>query len=340
MDRKTFMPQVKNLQIFLFILLVLFVFTLSQSAFAAQIRLAWDPNTESDLAGYKVYYGTEPWSFGEPKKLKKLTTFTLTGLTKGERYYIALTAYDRTNHESWFSNQVDGIAHDILYGEWVLDISGAANGGAVIRFEDENNTYSGYGISDKLNFFGIEGTYNIGEGEVIFNGDYRVYDFHNLQSVLSTGNMNGQIDKKGTTLTLSMDGLSLNMKGTPFLKDPLKPNDPVISKDWEFKITGATKGEIDPLEIKPYAVNGELNSHVFELSGSGVTISQQSMDIIGFFLLTPKNKLYGIYEIDGAISDEGFFSGSFDRNITKFSGKSLSDNKNRYNFTGQAKTSP
>jgi hypothetical protein len=42
-----------------FIIVALLIITVSfyQTSLAAQIRLAWDPNTESDLAGYKVYYG-------------------------------------------------------------------------------------------------------------------------------------------------------------------------------------------------------------------------------------------------------------------------------------------
>ncbi len=49
-------------------LLVTFVIVLAclllyQSALAAQIKLAWDANGESNLAGYKVYYGAGSKSY-------------------------------------------------------------------------------------------------------------------------------------------------------------------------------------------------------------------------------------------------------------------------------------
>jgi len=31
---------------------------------ASALTLAWDPNAEPDLAGYKVYYGTQPGIYG------------------------------------------------------------------------------------------------------------------------------------------------------------------------------------------------------------------------------------------------------------------------------------
>ena len=45
-------------------IILLFTLVSSQFASAAQIKLAWDPSTESDLAGYKVYYGTSSKSYG------------------------------------------------------------------------------------------------------------------------------------------------------------------------------------------------------------------------------------------------------------------------------------
>ena len=72
---------------------------------AGDVTLAWDPNDESDLAGYKVYYGKVPGVYGAPISLGTQTTYTVTGLTPGT-YYFAVTAYNTAGLESGFSNEV------------------------------------------------------------------------------------------------------------------------------------------------------------------------------------------------------------------------------------------
>jgi len=74
----------------------------------AQIRLAWDPNTEPDVAGYQIYYGTASRSYRYSIDLGNVTTYTIQGLTQGVTYYIALTAYDSADNESDYSNEVSG----------------------------------------------------------------------------------------------------------------------------------------------------------------------------------------------------------------------------------------
>ena len=81
-------------------------------AIAAQIRLAWDSNTEPDLEGYKIYYGTAPRVYTTSVNAGNVTAYTLTGLSQGQTYYIAATAYDTYFIESAYSNEVSGIATD------------------------------------------------------------------------------------------------------------------------------------------------------------------------------------------------------------------------------------
>jgi hypothetical protein len=74
-------------------------------ALAADVTLAWDANTESDLAGYKVYYGTASGVYGTPITIGTQTTYTVTGLPPGT-YYFAVTAYNTSGLESGYSNEV------------------------------------------------------------------------------------------------------------------------------------------------------------------------------------------------------------------------------------------
>src|SRR5205085_7771374 len=72
----------------------------------AQVTLAWDPNTESDLAGYKVYIGTASGVYTTTIDVGNVTTYTVTGLAPGATYYFVVTAYDTGGLESGFSNEV------------------------------------------------------------------------------------------------------------------------------------------------------------------------------------------------------------------------------------------
>ena len=78
---------------------------------AAEVELAWDPNSESDLEGYKLYYGTSSKNYGVIIDVGLTATpsspsYTLTGLSEGETYYFAVTAYDTSDNESDYSNEV------------------------------------------------------------------------------------------------------------------------------------------------------------------------------------------------------------------------------------------
>jgi hypothetical protein len=90
--------------------LILFVTLLFSSIdSAAQIKLAWDPSTDADLAGYKVYYGGASRTYGPPIDVGKVTTCTVPGLRQGMTYYFAVTAYNSSHNESGYSNEAYGM---------------------------------------------------------------------------------------------------------------------------------------------------------------------------------------------------------------------------------------
>jgi subtilisin len=74
-------------------------------AFAGDVILSWEANTESDVDGYNVYYGTASGSYGTPIDVGNQTTYTVTGLGPGT-YYFAVTAYNTSGNESGFSSEV------------------------------------------------------------------------------------------------------------------------------------------------------------------------------------------------------------------------------------------
>jgi PKD repeat protein len=76
------------------------------AATAGSLSLAWDPNTEDDLAGYKVYIGTASQTFSQIIDVGHVTAFTVTDLLEGETYFSTITAYDIYVNESDFSNEV------------------------------------------------------------------------------------------------------------------------------------------------------------------------------------------------------------------------------------------
>ena len=103
------------------ILLFLIPFTLYlipamlPAAFAANVTLAWEANSEPDLEGYVVYRKTgspgPPYGYSSDLPEDELTDplhprVTLTGLSEDKEYYIALTAYDTDGNESRYSNDV------------------------------------------------------------------------------------------------------------------------------------------------------------------------------------------------------------------------------------------
>ena len=72
----------------------------------AEITLAWDANTEPDLAGYNIYFGTASRDYSDPIDVGDVTEVTLTGFDDGGTYYFAATAYDEDDNESAYSEEL------------------------------------------------------------------------------------------------------------------------------------------------------------------------------------------------------------------------------------------
>lgn len=72
------------------------------------VTLRWDPNTEPDLAGYKVYSSTLSGLYGDPIATlpPSVTMYQSTGLVKGVTYFFVVSAYNSQGIESLPSEEV------------------------------------------------------------------------------------------------------------------------------------------------------------------------------------------------------------------------------------------
>ena len=107
-------------------LLILMFLVWCTPAYALDITLQWNANTETDLAGYMVYYktetsgpsydGTGAFEGNSPIDVGDTTGITLHGLDEDVVYFFAVTAYNTDQLESGFSNEVDALGVSLNSG--------------------------------------------------------------------------------------------------------------------------------------------------------------------------------------------------------------------------------
>lgn len=68
--------------------------------------LIWAGNTENDLAGYKVYRGTQSGVYGTSIEVGNVTTYQFTNLPPNTTYFFCVTAIDTAGNESLPSSEV------------------------------------------------------------------------------------------------------------------------------------------------------------------------------------------------------------------------------------------
>jgi len=70
------------------------------------VTLVWNANTESNLAGYKLSYGTTSGNYSTQIDVGNVTNKIVSGLSNGLTYYFAVKAYNTAAMISPFSNEV------------------------------------------------------------------------------------------------------------------------------------------------------------------------------------------------------------------------------------------
>jgi chitinase len=211
--------------------LLAFVLLLSPMvAYGAAVTLAWDANTEPDLAGYNIYYGTASGNYSHSIDVGNVTQYTLTDLQDDVTYYLAATAYDEDENESAYSVElVHTTSNPIIDPTHTITTSVDAHGsispsGSVTVSHGSNQTFTisadaNYHVQDVL----VDG---VSVGAHTSHTFTDVAQDHTIQAsfainthtITATAGANGSISPSGsvtvnhgssTTFTISADATYL-----------------------------------------------------------------------------------------------------------------------------------
>jgi len=86
----------------LFVLLLI----LSEEAYAALVRISWNKNTETNLAGYKVHIGAAPANYDFRLNVGLNNQVYVSGLKENVDLYFAISAYNQPGLEGPFSQEI------------------------------------------------------------------------------------------------------------------------------------------------------------------------------------------------------------------------------------------
>ena len=104
-------------------------------------RLTWDPNSEPDLAGYRVYYGTKTLTYTNMTDVGSAVNLAIPGLVPGVTYFFAVTAYNQLGLESDYSLEV---AYTPLPTANLLALLPNGPGKAKLRFSYTGSVGTGF----------------------------------------------------------------------------------------------------------------------------------------------------------------------------------------------------
>jgi fibronectin type 3 domain-containing protein len=71
------------------------------------IELNWDRNTESDLAGYRVYRAASGGEFTKLAEVSAIPSYSDRSVAHGQTYRYRVTAFDRAGNESAHSAPIE-----------------------------------------------------------------------------------------------------------------------------------------------------------------------------------------------------------------------------------------
>lgn len=78
------------------------------------VDLKWDGAVDLSRSGFNIYYGQVSGQYSRRRVIGNLSSYRISELTNNQTYYFAVTAYDTSNNESDYSNEVGVIVNQPL----------------------------------------------------------------------------------------------------------------------------------------------------------------------------------------------------------------------------------
>lgn len=91
---------------------LLFAFSLSvplaasPAEISGSVTIAWDPNPEPDVIGYRVHYGSKSGAYSQVIDVGPVTEFDIPGLIEDQSYFCSVTAYNTYGMDSDFAEEL------------------------------------------------------------------------------------------------------------------------------------------------------------------------------------------------------------------------------------------
>ena len=87
----------------------LVAWSVPMAALAAEASLAWDGVAHPEVTGYYLHYGMASRGYSNRIPVGNVTSYTVSSLVSGQRYYFAVTAHNAELAESHYSNEVSTV---------------------------------------------------------------------------------------------------------------------------------------------------------------------------------------------------------------------------------------
>src|SRR5208283_5191808 len=267
-NSRTFFHLLGPIVFFSFIVLSMVLLCHSDYAYSAQATLTWQPSSDPDVQGYKIYYGTASETYTMMADAGNSTTYNIINLANGTTYYFAATAYDAMGEESADSNEVSmtAIQHYTLTAVLSGGGSGTITGSGINCSSNCTATYNSGSIVTLTATANAGSTFTGWSGGVCTGTGLCSFNINSNQSVTAAFNTAASY-----TITASASsGGSISPAGTVPANAGTSPSF-TVTPNSGYNIANVTVDNVSVGAVSSYSFSSIAANHTIAASFSPIT---------------------------------------------------------------------